>query len=190
MNQFSSKKAYYLFSDVQQFFKYLRTTKFQKLVGTAPPEWPWKSTTVGIITNSDPRVSQILRSLGVDVLKHQKPKRREDISFVTTSYHVGVEKPDPQIFQAALNTFVRRPSSAEITVGELVKVHVGDDMEKDVFGSMDAGWNTILIDREQKYRDEWDAAGEKKKTLTVTANEREVTAINNLRGLEDLWTQK
>lgn len=30
-------------------------------------------------------------------------------------------------------------------------VHVGDDLEKDVLGAREAGWRSVLLDREGKY---------------------------------------
>lgn len=30
-------------------------------------------------------------------------------------------------------------------------VHVGDDLEKDMFGAREAGWRSVLLDREGKY---------------------------------------
>ncbi len=35
--------------------------------------------------------------------------------------------------------------------GEVELVHVGDDLEKDVFGAREAGWRSVLLDREGKY---------------------------------------
>lgn len=35
--------------------------------------------------------------------------------------------------------------------GEVEMVHVGDDMEKDALGAREAGWGSVLVDREGKY---------------------------------------
>jgi hypothetical protein len=188
MKQFSSNQAYHLFNDVNPFFGFLKTTRSEQHAEEPLIEWPWKSTTVGIITNSDPRVPSIIRSLRLSVRREEdaRPKSQADISFITMSYNVGVEKPNARIFQAAEKAFAQLPLSSRIMDADLVKVHVGDDMEKDTFGAMNAGWDAIFLDREEKFRDEWKTAGTEKTTISITAKGREVTVIKDLSALE-LW---
>jgi putative hydrolase of the HAD superfamily len=57
---------------------------------------------------------------------------------VVTSAAVGAPKPDPRIFQVALEV-------AGCTAGETV--HVGDTPEEDVDGARAAGIRALLIDR-------------------------------------------
>lgn len=189
MKQFSSNLAYRLLDDVLPFFYFLRNMKGQPRTELPQLEWPWKSTTVGIITNSDPRVPTILRSLGIGVQRdtaENKKKRRSDISFVTMSYDAEVEKPDTRIFKAARTAFGQLPASSGISDADIVKVHVGDDMKKDVFGAMDAGWDAIFLDREDKFRDEWDRLGAEKTVLSISTEGREIAVIKSLSALK-LW---
>jgi len=69
------------------------------------------------------------------------------IDFVTLSYDVGVEKPHRRIFEAA---FLEAKSLAGGDDTEWAKVHVGDDMEKDVVAARSAGWESILWDGEAR----------------------------------------
>ncbi|TID25175.1 putative transporter [Venturia nashicola] len=186
MEDFSSKKAYRLFSDVLPFFTYLKDMN-----GSAQtPDWPWRSTTVGVITNSDFRVGGILKSLGLKVRDERNQESENlspDISFVTTSYIAGIEKPDAKIFKAAQNTFSQLISSSEIPAEDIVKVHIGDDLEKDVFGAMGAGWTSIFLDRAGRFKDEKEEDKQKNLTVSVThpvtQEEKEISVIKKLCGL-------
>lgn len=112
-------------------------------------------TVIGLISNSDFRVISVLRSLGV-AIKSYPPMKIEDeldgengtIDFVTLSYDVGVEKPQQRIFEAAFEEAKRKTSGGE--GHEWVKVHIGDDMEKDVLAAQGAGWAGVLWDGEAK----------------------------------------
>lgn len=76
-----------------------------------------------------------------------------DVAFTILSYDVGVEKPGRGIFDAARDLFRRMRLDGEEREeeGEVELVHVGDDLEKDVFGAREAGWRSVLLDREGKY---------------------------------------
>jgi FMN phosphatase YigB (HAD superfamily) len=194
MKQFSSNQAYRLFDDVLPFFKFLKATRRKHREEETALAWPWRSTTVGIITNSDPRVPDIFRSLGLSVRQdrreeQQQQKNLSDISFVTMSYNVGFEKPHVQIFQAAEMAFAELPIASQISGSDVVKVHVGDDMEQDTFGAMDTGWNAIFLDREERFRNEWLMAGAEKPTLSITEKGTEVTVIKDL-GVLSFWSQE
>jgi putative hydrolase of the HAD superfamily len=58
---------------------------------------------------------------------------------VVTSAGLGVRKPDPRIFQAALRLAGCEPEEA---------LHIGDTPEEDVEGGRAAGIRTLLIDRD------------------------------------------
>lgn len=187
MKQFSSNQAYRLFDDVTPFFNFLKTMEANHRILDPQPDWPWQSTTVGIITNSDPRVPTILESLGLSVKRVTEPNEGvKEIDFVTMSYFVGVEKPDAQIFQAARTAFFQLPSSFDISPADLVTVHVGDNLEKDVFGAMDAGWYSIFLDRKGKFRNKEEGAEEKNPTLSVITEGRKIDAIKDLGEIR-LW---
>jgi len=83
---------------------------------------------LAIISNTDERLHTILESL--DLMRH--------FNFVITSKQVGFAKPHPNIFHAALK--------AASTQGE-ESLHVGDDQFKDYEGALNAGMNSVLVNR-------------------------------------------
>lgn len=110
---------------------------------------------VGVITNSDDRVPDILMSLGMRVspLRYPAGDRSRstedyDIDFSVMSYDVGYEKPDRKIFEAAERMLGNVLGEQETDLSEWRKVYVGDEHAKDVVGAVGAGWNAILVDRE------------------------------------------
>lgn len=133
-------------ADVQPFFEQLRNARKRP-----DPNNPLSALRVGILSNSDDRVSSILDSLGLRVgprrygMSPEPPSRdgqgRDDIDFVALSYDIGVEKPDRKMFDAA------RELGA---MGEDLEpdecLHVGDDLVKDVQAAEAAGWNSVRVD--------------------------------------------
>lgn len=115
---------------------------------------------VGVITNSDDRVPDVLTSLGLKVgplrfgsekaAGHSPDEGPFDVDFTVMSYDVGHEKPDRRIFEAAEKMFkVSLQRAGEVFDGrEWRKVYVGDEYGKDVVGAVGAGWNAVLIERE------------------------------------------
>ena len=113
--------------------------------------------TIGILTNSDDRVPQILSSFGLLVGPwrygtHPPSQWRpldnyHDIDFVALSYDIGFSKPDPQIFKAT------KEMAQQAIKDSLECLHVGDDIEKDYEAAQAAGWRSVLLDREREYRD-------------------------------------
>lgn len=117
----------------------------------------FSSLTVGIISNSDDRVSSILSSLGLRVGPRRYGTSTEswnpdgqggdgdddDIDFVALSYDVGVEKPDRKIFDAARQ--LGAIGGSDLEPGECL--HVGDDFVKDVRAAEGAGWKGLKVDR-------------------------------------------
>ena len=86
-----------------------------------------RALTAGVISNSNGTIRSILRVLGL--LPY--------LDFVLDSAEVGVEKPDPRIFQLAL---------AQARVAPREAVHVGDLYSVDVRGARAAGLDAILLD--------------------------------------------
>ncbi len=82
---------------------------------------------VGMISNSGGNIEQIVRKQGLG------PYFR----FVLDSRVVGVEKPDPRIFQMALECVQVTPAEA---------VYIGDLYSIDILGSRAAGLDAILLD--------------------------------------------
>jgi putative hydrolase of the HAD superfamily len=80
-----------------------------------------------VISNSNGSVRGILETLGLGA----------GLDFVLDSAEVGVEKPDPRIFQLALDRARVQPSEA---------AYVGDLYSVDVLGARAAGLPAILLD--------------------------------------------
>ena len=111
---------------------------------------------VGVVTNSDDRVPSILSSLGLKVcsLRHgmrsydvnsaSKGEELSDIDFVVLSYDVSFEKPSREIFDAAKDL----GRLGEMQADQERYIHVGDDLEKDLEGAVQAGWEGLFLDRE------------------------------------------
>ncbi|KAF3914781.1 hypothetical protein ABW20_dc0101168 [Dactylellina cionopaga] len=142
--------------------------------------WEFKTITVGVISNSDDRVASVLESLGIRVnfqtvsasgemkdivrgppaaaaAKEFAEERgpEQTIDFVTTSYNVGFEKPRKEIFMAAMATakeIIRKSygDKNEIGRGEWHWCHIGDDVQKDVVGSLNAGGFGVLFDKNRR----------------------------------------
>ena len=81
---------------------------------------------LGIVSNSDGRVEQALTASGL----------RDYFDVVIDSSLVGVEKPDPAIFLAALDSLGVGPEEA---------LYVGDLYEVDVVGARAAGIEAVLL---------------------------------------------
>lgn len=84
------------------------------------------SVPIGLISNTDPTVKQIVGLLGWSAMTEH----------CSVSYETNYEKPAKEAFDVARGS---------------LKVedcwHVGDDAVKDFHGCIDAGWNGVLIDR-------------------------------------------
>lgn len=82
---------------------------------------------IGVVSNSDGRIDSYLERAGL----------RELIDVVVDSGRIGIEKPDPRIFQTACRLAGCEPHEV---------VHVGDLHEIDVVGARAAGIEPILLD--------------------------------------------
>ena len=87
---------------------------------------------VAIISNSEGMLDRLFTDLGV--LRH--------FDLVVDSGKVGVEKPDPRIFEMALRRFAVPASHA---------LHLGDMFATDIVGARAAGIRTALIDPFEHY---------------------------------------
>ena len=87
---------------------------------------------VAIISNSEGMLERLFTDLGV--LGH--------FDLVVDSGKAGIEKPDPRIFEIALERFGVPASRA---------LHLGDMFATDVLGARAAGIRTALIDPYQHY---------------------------------------
>ena len=89
---------------------------------------------LGVISNADGRVEELLQAVGL----------RPHFELVIDSGVVGIDKPDPRIFQLAAERMGVQPAEA---------VYVGDIYEIDVQGARAAGMQAILIDPLQRWTD-------------------------------------
>jgi putative hydrolase of the HAD superfamily len=110
LKQFSG--AYILYEDVLPLFQLLKN---QSLI-------------LGIITNADKNVAALIEKLGI------KPF----LSVLVTSEEVGVEKPAPPIFLAALEHLKLKSQEA---------LYIGDQYQSDVLGAGGVGMKALLLDR-------------------------------------------
>jgi putative hydrolase of the HAD superfamily len=83
--------------------------------------------TLGVISNADGRIAAVLQRCGIGEFFH----------LVIDSHEVGVEKPDPRIFQLALERAGIQPEQA---------IYVGDIYSIDVVGAEQAGIRPVLFD--------------------------------------------
>ncbi len=116
---------------VQQQFKGVTFALFDDVLATLKT-LKQQGIILGLITNLAKDVNSIYSELGL------KPY----LSFAITSQEVGVDKPEPPIFLAALD-------KAKINAAEAV--HVGDQYQLDVVGARGVGITPILIDRYDLY---------------------------------------
>ncbi|MFC1941236.1 HAD family hydrolase [Chloroflexota bacterium] len=116
MQQLSRGMRFVLFDDVLSTMK---TLKERALI-------------LGLLTNLDKDMRPLSREVGLEPY----------IDFTVTSGEVGVDKPKPLIFLAALE-------KAGVNASEAV--HVGDQYKLDILGARGVGITPILIDRYDSY---------------------------------------
>ncbi|PWW79707.1 hypothetical protein C7212DRAFT_273311 [Tuber magnatum] len=150
IRRFSTSAGYELYDDVTPFLEFLQSFRSRQA-----SFWPYNTTTVGVITNSDSRVVPILDSLSIGVRSFTSKTGWEEalwplvepkleIDFVALSYDVGVEKPHHKIFREA----ERMAKECRNLEGPWTRIHLGDDVTKDYYGAKLAGWKAVLVCRE------------------------------------------
>ena len=82
---------------------------------------------LAVISNSDGGIREAISAAGI----------ADCFEYIIDSAHVGVEKPDPAIFRAALDAMQVRPSES---------IYIGDVYAIDVLGARSVGMRAILID--------------------------------------------
>ena len=90
---------------------------------------------LGVISNSDGHIEDALRGAGIG----------DCFDSFTDSGNVGVEKPDPRIFQIALASLGATPEES---------IFAGDTYSVDYQGAWAAGMGAILVDPAGVYRDD------------------------------------
>jgi putative hydrolase of the HAD superfamily len=96
--------------------------------------------TLGVVSNWEPWLAEVLRLQRI----------HDRFATVAVSGVLGVSKPDPAIFHAAL-------AEAGVTASETV--YVGDSPTADVEGALAAGLRPVLLDRHGRFPDGAGAAG-------------------------------
>ena len=160
LHRFSSKEGYEAQPNLIAALKALKHQGSQRT---------FDRVVIGVVTNSDDRVPSILSSFGLNVspLRYGTEadsstlKEDCDIDFHCMSYDVGVEKPDKEIFNSAelmLTQIIaiqdgKPTTEAKTEIEAWRKVYVGDEYAKDVLGALNAGWNPVLLDIEEKSPD-------------------------------------
>ena len=115
---FSDPAAYQLFDDVRP----------------ALDELAGRGITLGLVSNFEPWLDEVLALQGI----------AGRFAAVAVSGNLGVAKPDPRIFKAALDQAGADPGAT---------VHVGDQPVNDVAGARAAGITPVLIDRFGRHPD-------------------------------------
>ena len=115
---FSDPAGYRLFDDVRP--------ALETLAG--------RGVTLGVVSNFEPWLEDVLALQGVDHL----------FAAVAISGKLGVAKPDPEIFRAALKEAGAEPEAT---------VHVGDQPVNDVAAARAVGITPVLIDRYGRHPD-------------------------------------
>nr|OQO24984.1 hypothetical protein B0A51_05759 [Rachicladosporium sp. CCFEE 5018]OQO26325.1 hypothetical protein B0A51_05176 [Rachicladosporium sp. CCFEE 5018]OQO26805.1 hypothetical protein B0A51_04388 [Rachicladosporium sp. CCFEE 5018] len=152
IERFNSKEGFTMYPDVLPLLRKLREDGRESS----------GKVVVGVITNSDDRTPDILKSLGLKVHPMRFGQTNAavpaglgdfDIDFTVMSYDVGHEKPDGRCFEAA-EELLRMTMQGSSAPGESFdldtwhKIYVGDEYGKDVQGALGAGWHAVLIHRE------------------------------------------
>ena len=127
--------AFNLFFD--EVFDYFATAMAWTLYPEVLPTlqlWSNQGIQLGIISNFDGRLGQVLDELAI----------AKFFQTVTVSSQVGVPKPDPQIFRVALAKHLCTPETA---------LHIGDQWQDDVEGARLAGLKGIWLNRDRDRRE-------------------------------------
>ncbi|NET10403.1 MAG: HAD family hydrolase [Merismopedia sp. SIO2A8] len=109
---FATAKPWFVYPDTLETLKY----------------WQAQGVEVGIISNFDSRIHQVLTALNLSGL----------FNSITISTEVGAAKPDSLIFKVALEKHHCLPSQAW---------HIGDTLRDDYEGARTAGLRGILLER-------------------------------------------
>lgn len=97
-----------------------------------------KQIPMGVVSNFDERLEGLLQNMGL----------RKYFAFVIGSYDVGVEKPDPRIFNLVEVRARSIKGLSDIKKGEIL--HIGDTPDLDVIPAINAGWKAVLISKSRR----------------------------------------
>jgi putative hydrolase of the HAD superfamily len=120
------------FDDIFERFRGPEFWRVYDDVAPALTELKRRGLKLGVISNFDSRLCDVLRACRLDHF----------FDSIHVSTRVGAAKPDSAIFQAALNYHAVDARHAW---------HVGDSLREDVEGAMAAGINAVLLDRDNRF---------------------------------------
>jgi putative hydrolase of the HAD superfamily len=118
-----------------ELFERFRDRDFWRVYDDVEPalaELKRRGLKLGVISNFDSRLYDVLRACRLDHF----------FDSIHISTRAGAAKPDPVIFQAALDHYGVEGRQAW---------HVGDSLREDVEGAMAAGINAALLDRDNRF---------------------------------------
>lgn len=127
----SPEVAFAIVNQVRQELARVRLTLYDDVIPTMD-KLKEIGLILGLISNIDRDISPNIRELGLEPY----------LNPVVTSVAVGVGKPDPGIFLAALQQVRASPEEA---------VHIGDNYRVDILGAKRVGITALLIDREDNF---------------------------------------
>jgi len=210
--RFSGNHAYKLHDDVLPFLQKFKSCKLDKKWLVRETElalkrkrlsntriWPYTQTFVGIVSNSDDRIGSVLTSLGVPVRgveapsSHPSPLSSETttkdneplVDFVVSSYHAGVEKPIrgiwDQAFEKARALSNKVGGSEDI---EWTRIHVGDNLYKDIYGAKDAGWRALWLRRDLALKSAKTLEDENNRTIQRDKKRQGTRGTGNIKTME------
>jgi len=120
------------FEELYEFFRSSRAWLVYPEVSPTLSELKDHGFRLGIISNFDSRLRDVLVNLGIGSFFEQ----------VTLSWETGVAKPDPKIFALALDRMGLSGSEA---------LHLGDSIEDDIKAAQQAGLRAVLVDRKRAH---------------------------------------
>ncbi|KAJ1956644.1 hypothetical protein GGI12_005256, partial [Dipsacomyces acuminosporus] len=112
IERFNTDQGYTMYPEVPKVLKYLRRKEIK----------------LGVISNMDEAADNILKCLGI----------RDSFDFVLKSITVGIEKPDPRIFQKALSA---------VNIPAYDALHIGDNERLDYLAAKSVGIEALVVDR-------------------------------------------
>jgi len=201
LHRFNSKDGYEMCPDVLEYLKSLSTPDRIARLRRADRQGHGMSdhrVVVGIISNSDDRVPDVLSSLGITVkpLRHGDDARNfhptnetPDVDFAIMSYDVGFEKPDRRIFEAAtdmLKSMLTAEGHREVELKYWRSIYVGDELEKDGFGAADAGWDSIVVDRDGALNDRASASPDESSVKHISRGDCSVMIARDFNDVREI----
>ncbi len=122
------------FDDIFERFRNAECWQVYEEVSSTLAKLKQRGLRLGIISNFDSRLADVLHACELN----------QFFDSVHISTQVGAAKPDPAIFQAAIEHHAIEPHQA---------LHIGDSPHEDVEGALAVGMQAILLDRQNHHAD-------------------------------------